>query len=506
VSRITSFCEWLLRRSSVWGGMACFAFYAIVVQSLDRTSASYSWFAGEAAPLKAFIALVFCTAMARLALRLLKLGVELAAVHRPLLPEATAEVESDDAGRLLAELELAPISLRDSCLARRFLGALSHLERTGSTDSLPAQLSYLADVDRRALGERYFAVRALAVLVVMLGVVGGIVGGGAALASYSGGDSEGLIRGARLALDVAGLATVAATLMTLARIAVQCVESRLLVAADQESARQLLGRFRASSVTGDPSGAGVVRLCEKVLETVNSAIARHEAALGKATTAASRRWEESASAAAALVHRTVGEALTAGLREHAQALNDGVAKHAQNLEGVLIRHAEILSENVDQHSTALAESLEHHSAIVVQTETRLADENRQHLAELEGALGEAVLVAADRQEKLIQQSETLLREMQTMLVEASGATVAQQQQLMRQGEILLRVVEGAGHIRKLEDALNSNLASLASAHHFEDTVVGLSAALQLLSANLGRSLLLRDEFSFAADEPASQAA
>ena len=38
--------------------------------------------------------------------------------------------------------------------------------------------------------------------------------------------------------------------------------------------------------------------------------------------------------------------------------------------------------------------------------------------------------------------------------------------------------------RRLEDALNRNLATLAGAKHFEQTVLGLAAAIHLLNARL----------------------
>jgi hypothetical protein len=275
---------------------------------------------------------------------------------------------------------------------------------------------------------------------------------------------------------------------------------------DKAAGRQLLGRFRHYGNVADPRTASIVRLCEKVLESVHASITQHDATLTKALTVASRRWEETASTAAALLHRTVGDALTAGMKEHADSLNRGVAKHTQDLHGVLVRHAEILSENVDAHTGALADALEQHTAVITQTETNLAAENRRHLAELEAAMGEAVLVASTRQEKLVKQSEQLLREMQASLVESAGIAVAQQEQLTRQGEVLLKVVEATGQVRRLEEALNSNLATLAGAHHFEETVVGLSAALQLMSAQLGRPLSLRDEISLDGDQRTSRAA
>ena len=47
------------------------------------------------------------------------------------------------------------------------------------------------------------------------------------------------------------------------------------------------------------------------------------------------------------------------------------------------------------------------------------------------------------------------------------------------------IVEAMGQVQNLETTLNNNLASLAGAHNFEETVMSLSAAIQLLSARLG---------------------
>ena len=44
--------------------------------------------------------------------------------------------------------------------------------------------------------------------------------------------------------------------------------------------------------------------------------------------------------------------------------------------------------------------------------------------------------------------------------------------MTRQAEVLQRAVEASGEVRSLEDALNRNLATLAGAKHFEQTVHG----------------------------------
>jgi hypothetical protein len=136
----------------------------------------------------------------------------------------------------------------------------------------------------------------------------------------------------------------------------------------------------------------------------------------------------------------------------------------------------------------------------------LVQESQRQLADMEAGLGEAMLLNATRQEKLIRQSEDLLKEMQAALIEAAGTTVAQQEQLIKQSDVLLRVVDATGQVRKLEEALNSNLSSLAQAHNFEQTMTSLAAAVQLLSVRVRQPAIVRNEIALGGGETTSQAA
>src|SRR6185312_4981212 len=129
--------------------------------------------------------------------------------------------------------------------------------------------------------------------------------------------------------------------------------------------------------------------------------------------------------------------------------------------------------------------MERHGEIMSANEKDLAEQNRQHLSEVQAALGTSMAGAAERQENLVRQSEQLLKEMQIALVEAAGATVRQQEQLIRQGDVLLKVVDATGQIKSLEETLVRNLAAVQKAHSFEEMAINLSAAIQLLSARLG---------------------
>lgn len=511
MSRITALCEWMLHRALVWGALACFAFYVLVVQGLNHQSTMYRYFAGDGWEIKAATALLFFTGVAALALKLLGFAAEFGALRAVALPAAPEEGNAvADAPQLLAELELAPQAYQHSYLVSRLRRALQFVRHKGSADALETQLPLLDEADQQSLPVQYATVRMMAVAMPILGLFGAIVGAAVAVhrlsAQTGDADAPALVAALGGALDGAAQSLALAFLLVIAKYGVERIESHLLRSVGDNVNRQLLGRFRQYGAECDPHVAAIQRMCEKVLGVVETAVARQDASVVKSVAAAGRHWEESAAAAAALVHRAVGDALVAGLKDHAHTLNEGVARHTADLERVLIRHAEILSEGIDQHTGALADALEHHAAVLTDSEKLLAAENRRCLGEMEAALGESVLIAATRQEKLIAASEELLKELHVALAEAAGASVAQQEQLTRQADVLLQVVDSTAQVRKLEEALNSNLASLAGSHHFEQTVVGLSAALQLLSVNLARPAGAPGEVNLTSDKTKSRAA
>ena len=64
-----------------------------------------------------------------------------------------------------------------------------------------------------------------------------------------------------------------------------------------------------------------------------------------------------------------------------------------------------------------------------------------------------------------------------------------QDSMHQQMEMIQQVVEATGEVVSLEKALNDNLQQLADTRQFEDVVVSLSAAIQLLSTRLGAPLM-----------------
>ena len=205
--------------------------------------------------------------------------------------------------------------------------------------------------------------------------------------------------------------------------------------------------------------------------------------------------------------RSQVESIATVTNEQVATLRDGVAAQSQATADAVQGHVAVLKEVVERSSKQLddgagellgnlrlglermaellVEALQKHGETLTQAEQELATENRRHLGEVEAALGEAMVVAADRQEKLIGRSEQLLGGMQKAVSESASATIAHQEQLVKQGEVLLKVVEKTGQVEALETALNRNLDALGRGQNLEETLLSLSAAIQLLSARAG---------------------
>lgn len=155
-----------------------------------------------------------------------------------------------------------------------------------------------------------------------------------------------------------------------------------------------------------------------------------------------------------------------------------------------------MAESVLQASRELVQQ----QAALWQSTVEAAHQHWQNLStatqqQLRQALDEALGGALDRHAQRLTEAEHRQldaqrrhwQEVRQSLDAATAATTSQQSELTRQGNILLKVVEATQQVARLEETLNRNLAALAGSQDFSDTLVSLSAAIQLLSARLGQS-------------------
>jgi hypothetical protein len=306
-------------------------------------------------------------------------------------------------------------------------------------------------------------------------------------------------------------------LLMFAKSAVERIEDHLLARVDKRASEELVGRFQQSSPIVDPNVAAVRRMSEQVIDAVEALASRQAEVWRTAIDETHQQWADVSIATGQIVKESFSTAIKDSLEQHARVLGQNAIKHADRIEASSAAHVDRLDrsaqdtvarlrDGLEKLAELLVDALERHGEVLTRSEKELAEENRQHLGEVEAALGRAMVGAADRQEQLVRQSENLLKEMQAALVEAAGATVRQQEQLIRQGDVLLKVVDATGQIKKLEESLNENLEAVAKAHSFEEMAINLSAAIQLLCARLGHFPFAPRGPSQIVTEPADRAA
>jgi hypothetical protein len=323
--------------------------------------------------------------------------------------------------------------------------------------------------------------------------------------------------GLGVAFDHTATALALTMVLMFAKSGVEWMQDRLLACVDARMSEEMVGRFQQDIGETDPNVAAVRAMSEQVIEAVEALAARQADVWQSSIEETHRQWAAVNTATGKLVRDAFSASIRDNLELHAKAVGDSALEYADRLSASAKQHATTLDstaretvgrlrDGMEKLAELLVEALHRHGEVLTAGEKELSEANRQHLSEIEAALGKSMVVAAERQENLVRQSEHLFKEMQLALVEAAGAAVRQQDELVRQGDVLLKVVNATGQIKKLESALNHNLAALQRTHNFDEMALNLSAAIQLLCARLGHYGLSARNMEVAGDEVARGAA
>jgi biopolymer transport protein ExbB/TolQ len=488
----------VLRQPLVWGVAICANFFALLYQGVIVSPLLSRYCAGH--PIEIIEMTVFFVGLAALVIRLIQVLGEFPSLRVILLEAAPAGGQPvSECDRLLNQLGDFP-NLQNTYIVRRLRDAIDYVSRKNSADDLDHHLRHLEELEAVQVNASYSMVRIIIWAIPILGLLGTVIGITIAVANLNPETLEEsmtkVTHGLGVAFDHTATALSLTMLLMFAKSAVERTEDRLLSKVDARASKELVGRFQQSAPSDDPNVSAVRRMSQQVLEAVEALAARQAEVWKTSIHETHQQWADVSMAAGHIVKDSLTSAIKDNLELHARVLGQNALKHADRLESSAGQHIERLDrsahettarlrEGLEKVAELLVEALERHGEVLTASEKELAEQNREHLAEVEAALGRSMVEATDRQERLIRESENLLKEMQVSLVEAAGATVRQQEQLVRQSDVLLKVVDSTGQITKLEESLTQNLAAVQQAHSFEDMAVNLTAAINLLSARLG---------------------
>lgn len=184
-----------------------------------------------------------------------------------------------------------------------------------------------------------------------------------------------------------------------------------------------------------------------------------------------------------------GDPRTAEMRRLGEAVLQATERVAQRQADIFQAALETANQRFVQLSAAAGEHLE-------QSLNAALGQNLQQLAENVSKSTEGVLARQLKNASQYQQS----------LAESTAAAKATQAELARHADVFMQIVQATGQLTRLEDTLNGNLAALAGAQHFQETMLNLAGAIHLLNARLGQIAGLSPHIEFKDASPLGKAA
>ena len=412
------------------GGAACVAFYLLVFKGPLNLPLLHRYFAAH--PVSFFATGMFFVGLVALGIKLLDTAGQYLSLNEIKLEEPPADGHKvDDAERLLDWIEEQPARLRNSYFGQRIRNAFDFVARSGSAAGLDDELKYLSDMDAQRQHDSYALVRIIIWATPMLGFLGTVIGITQALGDLSqqqlAGDlqnaMEGLLSGLYVAFDTTALALCLSIVLMFVKFFIERVETQLLSVVDEMATDELMGRFEVLGSQLDPHLLSIQRMNQSVIRATEQLVQRQTELWQATMDTAFTQWTQQMKGVGSVLQNALGEALQEGLQ----------------------RHSDCLEASLTAHSEALVEA------------EKTAASNAQQRYE----------------------------QWQRVVAEHSQAMKQQQERAARQAEVLASAVTAIGEIKGMESALNDNLQALSGAHHFEETVMSLSAAINLLNIKLG---------------------
>jgi biopolymer transport protein ExbB/TolQ/Holliday junction resolvasome RuvABC endonuclease subunit len=365
--------------------------------------------------------IMFCCAISALAAKLWACLAERKACSLSLLPRwngRTAHVA--EATLLQGQLDNLPRRLQGTLIVRRTRAVLDFLASRGSANELDDQLRALSDNDALALEGSYGLTRFITWAIPILGFLGTVLGITTAIQGVS---PEVLEKSLSTVTDGLALA-FDATALALGLTMLTMFTSFLVERAEQN-----------------------------ILETVDRYADRELA----------HRFERTGTEGGAIV-----EAVRSNTTILVQAVEQLVQRQtvlwAKALEETERRRVESERKQQDRLTSALEKAIE-----------QSLDAHARRLASLEKQF-------VDQNSGLVQQLATLAGVVRAASREQQESLSGVAQGLATQIESLAKLQEGEKQVRRLQETLNQNLATLAGTGSFEDALHSLTAAIHLMTA------------------------
>ncbi len=378
----------------------------------------------------------------------------------------------EDAARMVEKLDAIPENVRKGYFIQRLKATLDLVVRNRSAHGFSDEMKYLSDLDSARMAQSYSFIRVIIWAIPILGFLGTVMGITLAIGGLGrfGGDAaqqseliQDMISSLSLAFDTTALALSFSIVLMFFQFFVEKSENRLLASVDEQTNRELSGRFEEYSDT--PEGiVQAVRAQGNAMFSLMEQQAKRQSAI----------WEESFRHVELEWTRRlelVGTAMSASLQKAFENAASGMASQTCTVVGAQI-------------SIELEKLLK--NTITLQWMNHVAE-----LKDVQKSLGDQCesLQSITRQNvEFFAQNNMILSQNTQKLVELGSAFELSTSKLAQTSDSVQKIADStvqmadaAEKIGKMENVLGQNLSTLQGARDFEHTVSQLATAVAALT-------------------------
>ncbi len=420
----------------LWGGLSCLGFYSLIHFGIVRSEFVDRYFSGHI--VQYIETVLFLVGLAAVFIRTRNVAGQFGTMRQiEITPRPAGGQPVGEAADLLEKIRQFPSHVRQSYLVQRLETIFEFVNRKRSAAGLEDELKHQSDLDSARQHEGYALVRMIIWATPMLGFLGTVIGITLALGDLS---PQSLVATPELAME--GLL------------------SGLGIAFDTTALALSLSM--------------VLMFCQYVTNQLETALL--EAVDARVDREMLGRFQTDARADSQ-------EPNLLALRNMSEAMLEAV-------ETTVEKQAEVWNQT-------LGDSQERWDSIMNAAGTNIE-------ASLESAFRRSIHTHAQelaRNEELSQgRTDERWEQLQSVLTKNADVMQSQQVELVKQGDLMLQAINATGEVTKVQHALNENMRSLSLMGKFDETVMSLSAAINLLNArmsapeeNANRVRLYRDD-------------
>lgn len=469
-----------LAASPILWGIACTGlFYALIFAKIIQFQAILHYFCsptGEVLSIPLVEILFFFIGFFALGFKLREVRFQAGWIHRQETSPETFFPAADhgffvpeDAAGMVQKLNEIPEKIRSGYFIQRLKCGLDFIVRNQSAHGFTDEMKYLSDLDAARMAQSYSFIRVIIWAIPILGFLGTVMGITLAIGGLGGNlaDTEEtlpkMISDLSFAFDTTALALSFSIVLMFFQFFVEKLEHRLLDRVDEQTNRELAGRFEEYSNSPD----GIVQAVKAQGETLCSL-------MGQQMKRQSAIWEDS--------FRNVEVEWTRRLESVGSMMAVSLQKAFENAASQMA--SQCCASVGTQISVELEKLLK--NTIALQWMNHVAE-----LKDVQKTLGEQSAVLRDVTKQNVDffaQNNSILAQNSQKIVELGAAFDLSVSKLAHIADATsqmsasaAQMAEAGEKISKMENVLAQNLSTLQGARDFERTVSQLAAAVTVLS-------------------------